>query len=343
MLDLSFVTKYKYYFAVLIVSLFVLIGLSEMLKPLFVIFFLSYLFNKPVTFLEKYYIKRQVSTFILISLFVCTLMVMMVFVIPLLSQKIISIIQKSPALLDQFIQTVDLWISKLSHKTQLESIKADIKSHLLFVLKNMLLFSLNEFSNIFSFKNIIYYFAATPILTYYMTVDFPYLGNFFLSLFPKKARTKTQELLINGEKMLSRYIHGQTIVCIALGLSYIIALYLIGLKHPVILGALMGALVFIPYIGAVLGFVMIILFMLADFYSVNMFIKVCSVLISLNILESQIIAPYIIGKHLGISPLILILALVVGHFYFGLIGMVLAYPLTATFTHMFRNREEGEV
>jgi len=115
-----------------------------------------------------------------------------------------------------------------------------------------------------------------------------------------------------------------------LSFLYSFGLYIIDFKNPIIVGTLVAFLAFIPYLGAMLGFAIILIFMLADFYTFKMFVQLCSVMAVLNIFESQLLSPYIIGKKLGISPLLLILALVVGNYYFGFIGMILAYPITAT-------------
>lgn len=330
---MGFLKKNRYHIFVLVIAILALIGLRDMTKPLFIIFLLSYLFNKPVTFLEQFHIKRRISTFFLITFLLYILMMLMIVVLPIINQKLILIAHKSPFILDNLLTESEIWIKKFIHNVHndhMEKIKLNIKEQVLSTIKYSLFYALNIFARAMSIKNIIYYFAAMPFLTYYLTVDWPYLHDFFLSLFPKKARNSTQDIVLRAGQMFSNYLHGQTLVCIILSIVYSIALHLIGFKNPIIVGTIVGFLAFIPYVGALLGLCLIAIFILADFQGLKIFVQAAIIFLSLNILESQILSPYIIGKKLGISPLVLILAIIIGNYYFGLLGMILAYPLTAT-------------
>lgn len=329
----KFLKLHRHYVFIFLVLIFSFIGLKEIIKPLCIVLFLSYFFNKPVTYLERYYISRRVSTFALIGILVYLILTVMIYVIPLLSQKIVIIIQKSPFILDNFIEELEPWIRKFaqgSHPEYMEKIKDSIKEEILRNLQHAAYYSLAFVTHLVSIKTVIYYFVGLPFLTYYLTVDWPHLTDYVLSVMPKKIRGSTRDLLLRGEQMFSNYIHGQTLVCIILSVLYAISLFMIDFKNPVIVGMLVGFLIFIPYLGAVLGFLIILIFMMAEFYTFKMFVQLCSIVAVLNIFESQLLAPYIIGKKLGTSPILLILALVVGNYYFGLIGMVLSYPVTAT-------------
>lgn len=325
--------KYRYHMTFLMTMVFVLIGLREIITPLCIIFFLAYLFNKPVTYLEQIRISRRVSTLLLIVCMMILLVGLVIFVLPLLTHKIVTVIQKGPDILDAFLDELEPWLCKLLGANNNEyavKIKLTLRDHVLNNTRHSLYCLLNVSSGIANMKNLVYYFGAMPFLSYYLTVDWPYLSDYMVSILPKNIREQTHDILECGAKMFSNYIHGQTVVCLLLSFMYSVGLYLVGFKNPMVVGCLMGILTFIPYLGAMLGFMLIVLFMLADFYSIKMFLQVCMVVLSLNLLEGQILAPYIIGKKLGISPMVLILALIVGNYYFGLVGMVLAYPLTAT-------------
>lgn len=328
----KFFTQYKFYILVVLTFITFLVGLQELIKPLFIAFIISYIFNKPVTYLEKLHINRNISTIFLISLLIAVIFLFTTIIVPILTQKTIIIINKLPFIFELLSIKIQTIIEKTTQQLDIKyinKIQNQIQEQIITTSKYILFYVINWFSYIFNIKNILYYLIITPFLIFYLTTDWPYVINWFLTLMPNKLRHSTYKELRKMDRILMTYLNGQSLICLTLMLLYSITLYLIGLSHAFTVGTIVGLLCFIPYVGTIVGFLLILLVALADFQSGRVILEILLAFTVLNIIENQILIPKIIGKKLGVPPLMLILAIIVSNYYFGLIGMFLAYPITA--------------
>jgi predicted PurR-regulated permease PerM len=175
-----------------------------------------------------------------------------------------------------------------------------------------------------------------PFMIYYMSIDFSKIMRFFGRL---SSHEKYQRVLRDLDQIFFLYFTGQSLVCVSLMLAYTLLLHLIGIKYALMLGILVGLLSFIPYVGFMIGFFLVTLIAFAQHDpSWALLGRIIAVFFSLGIIETQILSPRIIGKRLGVPPLVFILAIVVVNYYFGLLGMFLAYPITATLIKLWTER-----
>jgi predicted PurR-regulated permease PerM len=150
---------------------------------------------------------------------------------------------------------------------------------------------------------------------------------FFISLFPKEHDEQAKEIMLKIRKLSSRYFSGVLTVIVILGTMHSIGLLLLGIEHAIFLGYLAGIFSLVPVIGTLIGstipFLIAILTKESIWYGVGV-----AILFSFNIfLESQVFTPLIVGSHIRINPMAIIIAIVIGGFIWGPIGMVLFIPL----------------
>ncbi|MFX3624512.1 MAG: AI-2E family transporter [Ectobacillus sp.] len=164
-----------------------------------------------------------------------------------------------------------------------------------------------------------------PFIVFYILKDYDEMYHIFWKLVPSKWRSEGQRLADDIDKSLGNYIRGQLFVCgVLAGLSSL-ALWIIGMKYPLLLGIIIGLTDIIPYFGPILGAIPTI--MVAATVSVNMVIKAGIALAILQFVESNILSPYIVGKSLRMHPVIIMFALLVGGEIAGLAGLLLAVPV----------------
>jgi len=102
-------------------------------------------------------------------------------------------------------------------------------------------------------------------------------------------------------------------------------LYLVGLDYAVLVGMTVGLCDIIPYFGPVVGSVIAVIVALVTGSPMKALLAVVALWV-VQQLEGNIIAPKIIGKRVGLHPVFIILAIVIGGYFFGLVGMLLAVP-----------------
>ena len=125
-----------------------------------------------------------------------------------------------------------------------------------------------------------------------------------------------------------KFISGQLIDAVVVGIMVTIAMSIIGVKYAVLLGFLIGLFNIIPYFGAIIAVGISILITVIT-GGLSQAIIMAIVVIILQQIDSNIINPKIIGNSLEISPLIVIFAVTIGGAYFGVLGMFLAVPVAA--------------
>lgn len=169
--------------------------------------------------------------------------------------------------------------------------------------------------------------VLVPFIVFYILKDYGELYHLFWKLVPNKWRKDGQQLIKAIDESLGNYIRGQLFVCTVLAVLASLALWIIGLKYPLLLGIIIGITDIIPYFGPILGAVPTVI--VAATVSVSMVIKAAIALLVLQFVESNILSPYIVGKSLRMHPVVIMLALLAGGEMAGLAGLLLAVPVLA--------------
>lgn len=149
-----------------------------------------------------------------------------------------------------------------------------------------------------------------------------------MAMFNKKTCDRIREYIDSTNKIFFKFISGQLIDAIIVGILVTIGMSIIGVKYAILLGFLIGLFNIIPYFGAIIAVAISILITLIT-GGLSQTLIMAIVIIILQQIDSNIINPKIIGNSLEISPLLVIFAVTVGGAYFGVLGMFLAVPISA--------------
>lgn len=155
-----------------------------------------------------------------------------------------------------------------------------------------------------------------------------FIGKIGIAMFDRKTCDKIGEYVDSTNRIFFKFISGQLIDAIVVGILVTIAMLIIGVKYAVLLGFMIGLFNIIPYFGAIVAVAISILITIIT-GGLSQAIIMAVVVIILQQIDSNIINPKIIGNSLEISPLLVIFAVTVGGAYFGVLGMFLAVPVIA--------------
>jgi len=146
--------------------------------------------------------------------------------------------------------------------------------------------------------------------------------------FPHIAdKKKLDAIVYEVQKVLSKYITTISVINFFLGASTALAFSLLGLDDPILWGALVGLLNFVPYIGSVISLVILTLVGSVQFGFTLLAIVPAGVFLCLNVLESQFITPMVLGTKMQLNPLVVILWLFFLGWLWGIVGVLLAVPI----------------
>lgn len=149
-----------------------------------------------------------------------------------------------------------------------------------------------------------------------------------ISVFDEKTCGQIGKYVNSTNTVFFKFISGQLIDAIVVGILVTIAMLIIGVKYAVLLGFMIGLFNIIPYFGAIIAVAISIIITIIT-GGLSQAIIMAVVVIILQQIDSNIINPKIIGNSLEISPLLVIFAVTVGGAYFGVLGMFLAVPVIA--------------
>lgn len=328
---------YKFIFIflnfLLIIFIFKIRGLLfEILEPFIFAIALSYILNPMVKYLYKKGIERFWGVLIIYLTIFIALLVISLTLIPKFTEEVKKFIEIMPKYSNDaydFIYTICL---KYNHN--IESLPAELDG-----LKNLLRLNLNKIEGlvldiITSATNIllnifskIIALILVPILTFYFLKDTEKFKRSILLTIPKFCRSSIICIAKDIDKVLGGFIRGQLIVATLIGILTTVSLLILKVQFALLVGVIAGITNIIPYFGPVVGIIPGVLFALMDGPAKAIWVIVIFTIIQQ--IESALISPKIVGESVGIHPVLVILALIVGGKFFGIIGLLVSIPIVA--------------
>jgi len=170
---------------------------------------------------------------------------------------------------------------------------------------------------------------AVVLLTFFFMVYGDSLQRNALALFHTRQQKKlTVDILQSIEREISRYVLTITVINAVVGLVFAAALYWleVPLQEALLWGTMAAILNFAPYVGPLIGIIIMLLMGFVAFDDWHALVP-AGIYLSLHTLEGQFLTPIVLGRQMRLSPLILILALMVFGWLWGIVGLLLAVPL----------------
>ena len=171
------------------------------------------------------------------------------------------------------------------------------------------------------------YVFLTPVLTFYLLRDYDRILAWLRGLLPRGREAGVVEFAREYDVLLSRYLRGQLTVALILGVMTGTLLFVVRFPYPFLLGALAGVMALIPFLGLVLSIIPAVIVALVSGSVLVSLVKVAVVYGSAQILEGTVISPRIVGESVGLHPVWIVLALSVGGFFFGFVGLLIGVPV----------------
>lgn len=174
--------------------------------------------------------------------------------------------------------------------------------------------------------------CITLLYMFFILMDYEYLSEKWIKIFPRNSRPFWQELMQDVETALNNYIRGQGLVALIMGILFCIGFTIIGFPMAIGLGIMIGIMDMVPYLHT---FALIPTAFLAAMKAAetgqNYWVVLASALAVFAIVQviiDAIVTPKVMGKKMGLNPAVLLLALSVWGALLGFIGLIIALPAT---------------
>ncbi|HVP79288.1 MAG TPA: AI-2E family transporter [Thermodesulfobacteriota bacterium] len=170
------------------------------------------------------------------------------------------------------------------------------------------------------------------ILLYFLLAS----GDLFLRKLIKRIPTlhKKKEIvriIREVEHHTSRYLYTVTGINILMGASVGIGMYLIGMPNPLLWGVMSGLLVFLPYIGPLIGISVVTIVAFLTFDSIGRILLAPAIYIALETLQGQFVTPLVLGLRFTLNPVAIFVWLIFWGWMWGILGAILAFPMLMIF------------
>ncbi|MCX7746530.1 MAG: AI-2E family transporter [Clostridia bacterium] len=307
----------------------------SILSYLFWAFAIAYLLNPMMVLIEKKLkIRRGLSIFLIYSAFTGIVVFCLTILVPMLTDNI-----------NQFLGNINVYANKLQkfllgYVVQWQefdkfNITDYIKENLNDVIKqasNILNFSMNAFfSKIVSLTSTVLKFIMAIIISIYFLYDkedfINSLKKFIYAVVPREKGSKIIEFGGEVNETFKKYIVGRLMVAVIVGIVCFIGLFIIRTPYSLLISIIVGITNLIPYFGNLLGMIpaVVILLFISPIQALWVFIF----LLVLSQFDSLFLSPKIIGDKVGLSPILIIVAITVGGAIYGIVGMLIGVPLMA--------------
>lgn len=178
-----------------------------------------------------------------------------------------------------------------------------------------------------SILSIVGYVVLTPVITFYLLRDFDGLKARMAELLPASYRSGVVKIAEEYDGLLSRYFRGQITVALLMGAVTAVGLLLLRFPYAILLGVLVAVFSVVPYMGLVLSLIPALFIALVSGNVLTSLVKIAVVYGASQALEGAVISPRIVGDSVGLHPVWVVLALAVGGFYLGFVGLLIGVPL----------------
>lgn len=319
----------KYLIIIIIVILIIKYRafLSSILSPFLLSALLAYLLNPIVYFFQKKGMKRLQSVVMVYIIFLSLVIVTGLFVIPKLFRDISILVESIPSYSQQLQNLYKRVQDGYINSALPQGLKDIIDDNMLLIQNIVMSFLQNVADSIINFFSRIFNFIIIPVLTFYMLKDSEYFKNQLVLILPKSKRSKVLQLFRDIDNVFGKYIRGQILISSVVGVLTTIALVLIKVKYSLTLGIFASISNIIPYFGPIIGMIPTIIFAFLDSPTKALYAAGSYILIQQ--FESGIITPKVIGESVGLHPIYVIMALLIGGKIFGVTGLIIAVPVAA--------------
>lgn len=311
------------------VLLFLLYYISNVVLAVVAAIILASSVEPAVVKLQKYRMHRVLAVIIIYLLIAVIIAGLLIFFIPVVANDLIGFLQNIPQALsfESFwgpVQSLGINVGQTSIAPGTISMAEFIESLQAFIVGSSA-GALNLATFIFGG---VLGFILIVVLAFYFSVQEDGVADFLRIVTPIRHHTYIIDLWRRSQRKIGYWLQGQLILGVVVGILVYVMLVIIGIKHALLLALLAAVFEIIPVFGPIISSVPAILIAFTD-VGIGTGLLLIGLYIIIYQLESQLFYPLVVQKIVGISPVVVILALIIGAKLAGILGALIAVPLSA--------------
>ena len=185
-------------------------------------------------------------------------------------------------------------------------------------------------------------FVLIVVLSFYLAVQEDGVVNFLKVITPLKSEKYIISLWKRSQQKIGYWMQGQILLGVIVGVLIYLGLTILGVKNAILLSVFAAFFEIIPLFGPVIAAIPAVFLSFAD-GGLTAGLLVVGLYLIIQQFENHLIYPLVVKKVVGVSPILVILALVIGYKLAGFLGVLLSVPIAAAITEYFRDVVEGKM
>ena len=311
----------------------------RVLTPFFIAFALAYLLDPVTDRLESLKISRTFAVLVLMAGVFSLVTGIGLLIFPLLKLQAEHLVSNLP----NYIAIMQEWMYPLLGVVgEPEKIQGILNRELLKVgelplkvISSITSILWGSVAGLFSFILLLANLVIIPVVMFYLLRDYDLINKKMLSFVPARSREQVLSLIKEIDGVLAGFVRGQLMVGLIMAGLYSIGLFFCGTPMSLFIGLLAGLASLVPYLGLVFGFVPAAILTFMQTQDWVLVFGVVGVFAVVQGLEGMIITPRIVGEKIGLHPVAIILAVLLGAEFFGLVGVIVSVPVAAALNVLF--------
>ena len=304
--------------------------------PLILAIAIAYLLTPIVILLQKK-MRRVFAVTITYIIFTGIIFTIFFFIIPIIIDQFRTFMDRFPAYMENLTKIINdflqnsVLIKSAENLIGKEIIPRDASSITKYLISRINLEEIDIFRRATTVGmlvfNTVLYLIVGPLLGIYILNYTDKIKTTFIKIIPKRFKNQTTIILERINKVAGRYVRGQILVSIIVGILCTIVLLVLKVDFAILLGSIAGLLNMIPLLGPIIGAIPAAL--TALFISPLKALLVILLFIAVQQIDNYIISPNIMKYQVGVHPGIIIFSLMAGGALFGIWGLLIAVPAVA--------------
>jgi predicted PurR-regulated permease PerM len=331
-----------FYVVLAALGLMLLYALRGLIPPFLVALAIALTLAPEIDRLERRGWRRGAAIMVLYALFLIVLIATLIVLVPLVSSQLgevaKNLIPTSLLHTTNINGTTDAWLNKW-HVPYM--IRPPIKEQVQHIPQSLSTYLANLSTLLPAWAGNMLWVVLIPVMAFYLLFDYHRIVGKLLLLIRREQRMDTMRLVNEVVAVFGNYVRGVVIVMLMDIVVIYVVLRILRIHFPETIAVLAGILYAVPYLGAIISTVLIGLVAYATRGLVIALVTTAVMILIHQVVFDQIVAPRIIGKQVGLHPLLAIFAMLVGGTLLGIGGTLLAIPLAAAgqvvLVHLFPN------
>jgi len=306
--------------------------LAPILTPFLMAGVLAYICDPLVDRLQARRVPRTVATALVLLMLAAAVILLLLILLPLVLKESALLIERLPALVAQVNTELLPWLHEktgMQLQFDLESIRRGATALVQNTegLPQRILSSvtIGGMAVVGFFVNLL----LVPVVLFYLLRDWDVLIERIDALVPRRWHGRVAAIAGEIDRVLAEFLRGQLSVMLLMSVYYTLALWLTGLEFALPIGVVTGLLVFVPYLGTIIGLVLATLAGALQFGSIAGLVPIWIALGIGQVLEGMVVTPWLVGDRIGLHPVAVMFALLAFGQVFGFVGVLLALPAAA--------------